>query len=108
MPTIDLSQPIHNEDDSVTTEKDKAGKDAPVTLRTALRRALLSDTDEIGGRISGDAKVERYDLFLKLKNGADAAELTPEEVVLLRKVVLVFPTLVAGQLRAMLNEPAPK
>jgi hypothetical protein len=100
MAKVDLSQRILDEDDKPMVDKID-GKDVPVILRKALTKALLADIDGDGQPVRGDVKVERYELFLKIK-GATAAELTPEDLVLLRKCALVFPTLVAGQIRAML------
>jgi hypothetical protein len=104
MAKIDLSQPLLDDEDKPMSDKID-GKDVPVLLSKALRRALLADVDGEGQPVRGEAKTERYELFLKIKMApaGEPLELTPEELVLLRKVTLVYPTLVAGQIRAMLK-----
>lgn len=113
MTTLNLNQVIHNEDDSVTTEK-VDGKEVQVTLRKVLRRALSCDLDKNGAPLTDtDKKLQRYELWAKVKSaisdgdvlaeGTTATDFTPEELTMLREAVLVFPTVTCGQVRAMLK-----
>jgi hypothetical protein len=75
-----------------------------LTVRMMLTNAVLADVEQSGNPVRGDSRVKRYELWLKIKGAKDAEELelTPEEATLLRDAVLVFPTLIAGQVRAAL------
>lgn len=95
---IVLETVLSNLDDSPAMEGEK-----PVTARTALIRATLSDVDETGQAVKGDDKIKRYDLYRKLKKATVDTDFEVEEVAALRKHVLVFPTMTAGQLRDLLS-----
>jgi hypothetical protein len=83
----------------IVTEGDKA-----VHYGLVIRRALLSDVDHLGQAIKTDAKLARYDLFTKISlAGTAAVDYTLEEITLMRDAVLVFPTLVAGQVHKFLS-----
>jgi hypothetical protein len=103
MPHIDLSQALLNEDESPAVEPIADGETRAITLGLALRRLMLMDIDHNRQPITGEAKITRYDLYLKLKAANGAVDLTPEEIVLLRQAALSFVTLTAGQVRAMLD-----
>lgn len=96
---LPLDAVILNTDD--TPAKDETGKD--VTLRAALIRAALSEFDEDRQPVKGAAKLERYDLYRKVKKAIAETDFTPEEVVDLRKAAMIYPPLSAGQIRDMLS-----
>lgn len=82
----------------------ETGTDAPITLRATAINGLLADFDQNGQPIRGDAKMKRFEVYMKIKTAPDptAVELTPEDVALIREAVGVFSTLIAGQARAAL------
>lgn len=93
-----LDGTVNELDGSPILEKEK-----PVTTYLCFARALMADHNEDGQPIRGDDKIKRYDLLMKLR-GKDEVDLDVEEVALLSRAVLIFPTLVGGQLRAFLNQ----
>jgi hypothetical protein len=94
-----LTTPIVNLEGEQTTEGD--GKRG--TMYLGLTRALMADHNDQGEPIKGDDKIKRYDLLMKIRK-QDEVDLDVEEVALLSRAVLIFPTLVAGQIRAFLNQ----
>lgn len=110
MARIKLTTPLLNEDETPTIEKAEGNADVAVTLRHALKRCLLGDVNGDGQPIKGNEKEARYDLYLKIREAGEFVELTPEEQTMLRAAALAFPTLVAGQVRALLSpkEPPPQ
>jgi len=76
---------------------DEATDKSPFTAAIALARALLADTAE-----NNKTKLERYDLFLRVR--ALDVEYSAKDVALLREAALVYPTLIAGQLVAILDQ----
>lgn len=95
---IKLDSPLLNEDETPALEKE-----VPVTVRTVLIRAVLSDIDDSLQPVKGEEKVKRYNLYRTIKKGTDETDFEVEDVALLRKAVLIFPPLVAGQVREALN-----
>lgn len=78
------------------SETDKS----PFTATKALMTGLLADNQS-----NQNSKMERYELFLKVRSCA--LTYAVKEVALLREAALVFPTLIAGQLVYMLEQKDP-
>lgn len=95
---IALTKVLENEDGTTAKEGEK-----DVTVRQVLIRAVLSDMDDNLQPVKGEEKVKRYNLYRALKKGTDDTDFEVEDVALLRKAVLIFPPLVAGQVREALN-----
>jgi hypothetical protein len=95
---LNLDAPLFNQDDSPAMEGDK-----PVTARVALIRAVLSEVDGDQLPIKGEEKIKRYGLYKLVKKATEETEFDVEDVAALKKAVLVFPPLVAGQVRDLLN-----
>lgn len=70
----------------------------PATALKGLINAVISDKHDT----TAAEKAQRYALFNKLQTGAD--ELNVEEVALLKKAIEIYPTLVYGQLAALLDQ----
>jgi hypothetical protein len=96
---LPLDQVLVDTDDAPA--KDETGKE--VTLRAALIRAVLSEFDGDHQPVKGVAKLARYDLFKRIKRAADGADFSPEDVVDLRKAVLIYPPLTCGQIHDLLS-----
>lgn len=94
-----LDQVLLNTDD--TPAKDETGKE--VTLRAALIRAILSEFDGDMTPLKGEAKLVRYSLYKAVKKATDKTDFNPEDVVELRKAVLIYPPLTCGQIRDLLT-----
>jgi hypothetical protein len=78
-------------------------EDAPVTIKTVLKRAILADATPAGQPIPVDEKVKRFDIFLKLRSADSNTDWTLDEIALLDKAVMVYSTLISGQLHYLLN-----
>jgi hypothetical protein len=78
-------------DDKGEAAVDENGK--PADLKTILSRALLTDTAD-----NTSTKLERFELWLKLKSAAVAVEFSTEEAKLIKDASKVYPTLIHGQL----------
>jgi len=99
MAIFDLGTALLDLEGSFVREGEKV-----VTLGLALKRAVLSDVDELGNALKADAKLARYELFLKLKRAeTEVVDWTAEEIAALKSAVTVFPTLVMGQIRDLLK-----
>lgn len=96
---LPLDVVLLNTDD--TAAKDENGKE--VTLRAALIRAVLSEFDGDMQPVRGEAKLQRYDLYRSIKKATHDTDFTPEDVVMLRKAVLIYPPLTCGQIRELLS-----
>ena len=94
-----LDTVLLNTDDTPATDE----KGQPVTLRAALIRASLMEIDGDGNPVKGEAKLTRYDLYRAVKKATADTDFTPEQVVDLRKAVLIFPPLTCGQIRDLLT-----
>ena len=86
---FDLSHQIL--DDKGEPAKDELGKAAD--LKTVLSRALLTDTAD-----NAKSKLERFELYMKLRASELKADLTTEEAKLIKDASSVYPTIVYGQL----------
>lgn len=80
----------------ITDEKgdpavDETGKVA--SLKTILNRSLLTDTAD-----NAKSKLERFELFLKIKGAALELELSTEEAKLIKDASSIYPTIIHGQL----------
>jgi hypothetical protein len=84
----DLSHQIINEKGEPAV--DETG--APASLKTVLGRAVLTDTADNAG-----TKLQRFELWLKLRSAALAVELTTEEASLIKQASSIYSTLVHGQ-----------
>ena len=108
---IDLTQRFFNADDTVAED---AKTKEPLTLKHFLIQACLADFTGDRQPVPGDEKVKRYSIYAELKKAGNFAELSAEDIVLLKKAAYVFPTLVLGQLHSMLEgkprlvKPAPE
>jgi hypothetical protein len=91
----DFSYVLKNLDGSDAVEAD-----GPATALKGLRTALISDPQ---GLTASD-KSARYSLFIKLSKATADTEFTVEEVALLKKAADIFPTMVYGQLCALLDQ----
>lgn len=69
----------------------------PATALKGFRNALISDS---AGLTPAD-KAARYELFVSLPTKGD---FTVEDVALLNKAIEIYPTMVYGQLRAILDQ----
>lgn len=96
---LPLDQVLLNTDD--TPAKDETGKE--VTLRAALIRAVLAEMDGDMQPVKGEAKLRRYDLYRSVKKATGDTDFSPEDVVELRKAVLIYPPLTCGQIRDLLT-----
>ena len=90
-----------------TTLKELDGKDVmendkPITMKDAILKALFIDSDEFGNPVKPDDKIKRYELVLKIYAN-DVVEFTPGELTYLGRVVLIYPTMVAGPVRKFLE-----
>jgi hypothetical protein len=79
-------------------------KDEPVQALVLLKRAVLSDAGPDGRPIAGEEKIKRFELFLKLKFADSTTSFSLDEVQLMDKAILVYPTLIAGQLHYVLTQ----
>ena len=105
MAKFDLSKTFENADGTPAVAADT--KQA-LDLRWALTQICLHEVSGNGEPVRAQAKVRRYDLYRRIKKaGCAAVELSPEDVTFMREAALVFPTLLAGQTREMLEEPIP-
>lgn len=90
----DLSHQIV--DEKGEPAKDESGNPAP--LKTVLSRAVLADTAE-----NAKSKLERFELYLKLKASELVADLTTEEAKLIKDAASIYPCLVYGQIVAWIE-----
>ena len=102
---IDLTQRFFNADDTVALD---AQTQKPLTLKHFLIQACLAEfTGERNHQgpvpVPPDQKGPRYALYLEIKKGGDYADLSAEDVVLLKKAADIFPTLLRGQIHEMLE-----
>lgn len=70
---------------------DETGK--PAVLKTILSRALLTDTAD-----NVKSKIERFELWFRLKTSELEVELSHEEAKLLKEATSIYSTLAYGQL----------
>jgi hypothetical protein len=84
-------------DDGVTAIPTSETDKTPFQAAKALMNALLADTPE-----NANTKMQRYDLFLKIRSGA--TDFSGAEVTALRTAALLLPTLIAGQLVKILDQ----
>lgn len=74
-----------------------------VDLRKVAMNALVAPTKE-NNELSGEEKLKRWELAMKIKSEPDPVVLTPEETTLIRKCVAkVYATLVSAQAWKMLT-----
>ena len=79
------------------TFKDQDDKQMDLTLRDVAKQALLA-TFEDEKNMALEAKVKRYDLYLKIKDASDPADLTTDEVVEIKKLIgKAYSILIVGQ-----------
>lgn len=97
---IDLTQRIFNADDTVAVD---AKTDEPLTLKTFLIQAALAEVTGDRQPVAGADKPKRYAIFIELKKAGDFVDLPVEDITLLKQAALVFPTLLVGQIHAMLE-----
>lgn len=69
---------------------DELGKVAE--MPKIISRALMADVQ------GAEAKMKRWELYIKLKLSDWKADLTAEEAVLLKEVSAIYPTVIYGQL----------
>ena len=83
-------------DDVGNAVTDEFGKVAE--LKKVLSKALLTDTAD-----NAKSKFERFELWMKLKLAGAEADLTAEEVKLLKEASTVYSTLIHGQIAYWLD-----
>lgn len=87
--------------DGVVVEDDKK---RPFTLRVASMNALLINTEE-DRSISGEEKLARWELALKIKNSEEPVLLTAEEISLVKRLLArTYGTLIVGQAYKLFEE----
>jgi hypothetical protein len=97
----DFTQPINQLDGSPFT--DGAGKPIVTTLETAAETALLANHQD-EQNLSGDEKIKRYALALKIFNNKKDVNLTADEIALVKKLIAkVYSPLVVGEAWRMLD-----
>lgn len=102
---IDLTQRFFNADDTTAID---AKTQEPLTLKNFLIQAALA---EITGErnhmgpvpVPGEEKGKRYAIYIELKKAGDFVDLPVEDITLLKKASQIFPTLLMGQVHAMLE-----
>lgn len=77
--------------------------DSPVGIDALLKRAVLADNTPDGKPIPPTEKYPRFELYMKLRQATSDTDFSTDEVQLLEKAVLAFPTLIAGQLTYLLH-----
>jgi hypothetical protein len=102
---FDLSKfPVSDDD---TQLKDEMGKFA--TYRTVLMKAAANEFDENGQPLRGSVKMDRYDLYLRIKKlTSNFIDFSAEDLVALNVGILGFPIVIAGQARDFLKAPLPE
>lgn len=100
MPIKNFDATLKDFDGSEIQDPNNDGKITPLTYY--VKRALCTPfADEPG--LPGDVKVERYATAMKVHKGGDV-ELTPEEVVEIKKCVgKCFAPVIVGQIYEILN-----
>lgn len=78
-------------DDKGEPALDETGK--PAELKTVISRSLLTDTAD-----NAKSKLERFELWIKLKAHTLEVDFTNEEAKLVKDAASIYPTLVMGQL----------
>ena len=100
---IDFDYQIVDENDKPVPDVDGS----PVKIVTLLKRAVLADANIDGTPIKPEEKLERYELFLKLRQADKDTDFSLAEVTLLDSAVRVYSTLILGQLHYLLNNKNP-
>lgn len=95
---LNLDQVLLNADDTLAIDE----KGNEVTLRSALVRAILSEFDGDMQPLKGEPKLVRYSLYKAVKKATLETDFSPEDVVELRKAVMIYPPLTCGQIRDLL------
>ena len=89
-------------------EKNLMGQDIlvdgpPFTLRTVCQNALVAVYQD-EQQLSGEDKLSRWELAVKIKKAVDPCELTTEEVVLVKKLIgKAYGPVISGQAWEMLE-----
>ena len=96
---IDFSAFLRDAEDKVVEENG-----IPAAVQTLLKRAALADFLPDGHPVPADEKYKRFELYMKLRSADMDTDFSLDEVALLDKAVLVFPTLIAGQLHYLLQK----
>jgi len=95
---LDFDYKFVDADDVVILEGD-----APVAVKTLLKRAVLADANPDGSPIKPNEKYDRYELYMKLRSADATTEFSASEVALLDSAVRVYGTIIAGQLLRLLK-----
>lgn len=91
--TKDLDIPVFDLDGERVIDRVK-GEDRPATIKHFVVNALALVNGE---QVSGDEKMQRYKLAMRLREGGEQA-FTPEELSLIKSVVAVmYSPLIVGQ-----------
>lgn len=85
----DLTHQIVDEKGSPAV--DESGK--PAELKTVISRAVLTDT-----ATNAASKLERFELWIKLKAAGLSVDLSTEEAKLIKDASSVYSTLIHGQI----------
>jgi hypothetical protein len=74
-----------------------------LTFALLVGRGLINEPNDT----SAEEKIERYDLYKKLRSATNDTDFSVAEVTLMRKAVLLaFKSLIAGQLAEILDQKA--
>ena len=94
---IDFDAKLFDAQDKVVLDDDR-----PARVGMLLKRAVLADLTPDGRPTPADEKFQRFELYMKLRQADKDTDFSLDEVALLDKAVLVFPTLISGQLHYLL------
>jgi hypothetical protein len=79
----------------------------PFTLRMAAVNSLMAAFEDEKS-LSGEEKLKRYDLGMRIHKSPDPIEITAEEVSLIKKLIAKgYPTLISAQAWKMVEGAAP-
>lgn len=93
---IFMDQAMVDMDGTVLTRQTPTGE-GPYTLRAICVQALMGIFDDERG-LSGEEKLARYELALRINKAEEPVELKAEDVALLKKLIAKgFATIIVGQ-----------
>ena len=91
--TKDLDIPVYDLEGEQVIDRIR-GEDRPATIKNFVVNALALVNGE---QMSGEEKMQRYKLAMRLKEGGQQS-FTPEEILLIKSVVAVmYPPVIVGQ-----------
>jgi hypothetical protein len=82
---------------------DDNDKPMDLTLRQVAKQSLLAQFED-EKNLPLESKVKRYDLYLKIKDAVDPADLTTDEIVEIKKLIgKAYAIMIVGQAVKMLE-----